>query len=846
MNPLNNEGNSNQENQFSNFSYEDNTGLGPQMLNGQIKYNNPNNLNLNKNNGQFNPNLTNNLNNIPWQNNYFQEIKNSQSKGQQIPINFQVQNQNLNLFNKENNNNNHDDHEIDHFTDFEKNNNPENNEIKNSNKINEENPINNLGGFSIFDKDNQKYYPFSKNLNQEQEELNKNNQNNNIISQQINNNLGNNININSIQENKNTYNMPNKYEEQQNVMTNKNNDPTSVNIIKNDYNNNDGIRDSQEQIDENAMSMPKEDLEKIQNPINIIGNNNNENQFSQPGIKNEINNQNQNVLSQNNIQNIDDNMSNFKNNNVNQQNNLVLNPFNNNNLIGNENMNFNNMNNEINNKGNEIKSNAVLNNMNYNQMNENLMNKSNNNVINNKNDNQGFNFVNKDLINQMQMQMSNENINNQIGNMNINDKNNFNNNLGLNDNQNNSMNKQNLNKPDINMDNINNQIGNMNINNNNNLGLNDNLQNLNENIINNPQHIEPPQNNVPPQFSFSIFKNVAKTGLKNLGDTSYLNAVLQLLGTVRDLAKYLVNPNNEKYFVDNINNAPLSFVIYRLFTHLFPLPEKHDREIYSPETLLKVLANYNQVYNSNEARNPNDLLLFILNKIHKEINLIKMIYIIKMNHLNKEDVINKSLASFFKSNKSIISNNFHWFELKTQTCSKCKKSFYYMNNYETLELDISNINANLNNNGPLTIEKCLQLQKQKMQKCFCESCKTYYPMNIITEVYSTPKYFIFSLNREGNQNQNLLHVPFFIEENINLQPFIVFKESLMKFKLQGIVSISIYQNNKYVCFGKSPVNDKWYLYNDDKVDIFDINNILNLHNQNFEYIPCILIYKYSA
>ena len=119
-------------------------------------------------------------------------------------------------------------------------------------------------------------------------------------------------------------------------------------------------------------------------------------------------------------------------------------------------------------------------------------------------------------------------------------------------------------------------------------------------------------------------------------------------------------------------------------------------------------------------------------------------------------------------------------------------------------------------------------------------------MKIITEVYSTPSYFIFSLNREGNPAQNLLNIPFIIEENINLQPFIVEKQCFSKFKLQGIVSISSKQNNKYVCFGKSPVNDKWYLYNDDKVDISDINNILNLHNQNFDYIPCILLYKYSA
>ena len=108
-----------------------------------------------------------------------------------------------------------------------------------------------------------------------------------------------------------------------------------------------------------------------------------------------------------------------------------------------------------------------------------------------------------------------------------------------------------------------------------------------------------------------------------MGDTSYLNSVLQLLGTIRDLARYFVNPTNEKFFVDNINNASLSFVIYRLFTHFYPYPEKNQREIYTPDTLLQVLGNINQVYNSKNKRNPNDLIFFILNFIHREINLKK-------------------------------------------------------------------------------------------------------------------------------------------------------------------------------------------------------------------------------
>ena len=859
MNPQNNLGNDVPLNQNANFPYES-TGRGPLMLSNIIQNNVINNNNLNQNAEQINLNKANNLYNNPGQNNAFQGAQINKTKGQPTPTNPQNQYNNQKLINKDNNEidrfGDDNDHQLDHFTDLDMNNNNENVENKN-NQINGENPINDLGGFSLFDENNKKYYnnngaSIPQNSIQNKEETNKINPFSNIQNQQMNQNLGSNMNINPNEQNnqnklddldknafsmppnqnenkeddrnvfsmppnqnenqeddKNVFSMPpNQNEKPQNDMNNQNQiqDPNSINIIKNE---NKGYvlgNFGQNAIDKNILSMPEQFNDQNQNPIN-----NNEMKFSQQDIKNDNNNQNNNDINQNNIQNINDNKNNLNNNNINENipKNPVLNIINNNNNLNEKEQenNQNNMNKGINNNVNEINNNAALNNFSNNQINQNLINNNNNiNDSNNKMNIQNMNNVNQNQIHNMQMQMGN------INNNNLNDINNING-------------KNPFASPS-----------------NQNIQINPDQNNQNQNI--NP---EPPKdkNNNKKKFLFSDYKIVAKTGLKNLHNTSYLNSVLQLLGCIRELAKYFINPNNEKAFVDNINSAPLTFVIYRLFTHLYPEEEKPQREIYKPDTLFQVLGKNNQVYKSNEERNPNDLILFILNRIHKEMNLIRSTYLISVNHLNRQEVISNSLNSFMKSNKSIISNLFIWFELKTQTCSQCKKSFYYFNNYETLDLDISNININSLNNTPLTINNILQMQKDKIQKGFCESCKAYCSMNVNVEFYSTPNYFIFSLNREGNGNKNLLNIPFYIEENINLEQFIIEKQCFSKFDLQGIVSISLNEKNKYVCFGKCPVDNNWYLYNDDKVDSYNINNILDLHNKNFAYIPCILLYKYS-
>jgi len=349
------------------------------------------------------------------------------------------------------------------------------------------------------------------------------------------------------------------------------------------------------------------------------------------------------------------------------------------------------------------------------------------------------------------------------------------------------------------------------------------------------------QNNQGQKYTFSRYQHAAKTGLKNLGDTSYLNSVLQLLATSRNLSSYFVNPKNQKEISDNVNRLPISFVIGRLFTHLYPYPERFS-EIYKPEILLQVLGTTNQVYKSTKRRNPNDLLNYILCQLHKELNSNTTKFITKSDPTKKDLVINEGMNDFGKSNKSIISNNFHWFEIKTKHCTGCNLNFYDFNNYETLELDL--LGAYNNYHQMFTLNQCLEYQKQKMINSFCQKCQNYKQFNIFTNIYSSPLYFIFSLNRGDLNNPNLLNIPFQVEPNIDIYNYLENKQAFSKYELYGIVSISKAENNKYVCFGKSPVDKQWYLYNDETVKNTNINEVINFNSGN-AYIPCILLYQHN-
>ena len=589
-------------------------------------------------------------------------------------------------------------------------------------------------------------------------------------------------------------------------------------------------------------------------PGNPMGNNNNHNN-AQP---------NNNPLNDNNNKHnkiCNNSQYNKNSNNSDNQNNLVPYPnldnvnINNNNNNSNKNNNepnnpaFNNMNNNnnlMNMMSQQMNNNEKNNNMNMNMSNpQNQMNNMSNNNLNknNTNNNQNSNMNNFGMqMGNNQMSNNNNNPGMQMNNSNQ-ISNNQNNNIMNKNNMNNNNNNNNFGMPMGNFNNNNNNQNNSNMNNNNNFGMpmsniNNNNQ-MNNNNIGNQFSAPNMQKNNKGQYSFSRYTKAPKTGLKSLGETSYLNAVLQIFATNRTISSYFVNPTNKSYFETNKAQFPFTYVFHRLFTHFYPYPENDYSENYSPEVLLNVLGRYNKVYISKKSRNPTELLKFILTTLHKELNTKKTKYISTSDSTNKNQVLKEGLDDFQKSNNSIISNNFHWFELKSKFCSECKLAYYNFNNYEILDLDI--LGTFQQCNSQITLFHCLNYQSEKIQNSFCQKCQKYNQSKINTSIYSSPINFIFILNR-GMPAQHLLNINFILEEKIDIGKFLENQQAYNKYELSGVVSFSV-NENKYVCFGKSPVDNQWYLYNDDKVANTNINEVLN-NNNNMQYIPCILLYHY--
>ena len=393
----------------------------------------------------------------------------------------------------------------------------------------------------------------------------------------------------------------------------------------------------------------------------------------------------------------------------------------------------------------------------------------------------------------------------------------------------------------------NHQNMNLSVNQNMNLSVNQNMNlSVNQNIGINQNEIQRNDNN----YSFSRYKKAIKTVLKPLGDTSYLNTVLYTLGNIRNIASYFLNPKNQNYINKRIGDMPLSYVFERLLLHFYPYPENDKKEIYEPSSFLKVLGTLNSTYNTFQKRNPNELIIFILETLHKDLNLNKANN--NNNNLNlnfntndKKSVIKNEIINIQNSENSIIYNNFNWFEIKESKCTKCNNTKYELLTFKTFSLDIQN--SKKNENDYFTIYDCLKYyQATKKFNICCNQCKNNNQL-ITTNIFSTPNIFIFLLDRgiDLDEKNNLINIPFYLFDKIDLNNFIENRNTPQKYEIIGIISIDI-KEKKYVNFCMSPIDKLWYFYKDENIEQADITNIIDKHNNFKELIPCILIYKFTG
>ena len=437
----------------------------------------------------------------------------------------------------------------------------------------------------------------------------------------------------------------------------------------------------------------------------------------------------------------------------------------------------------------------------------------------------------------------------------INNKKEYNNPIKINE-----VNKdQNTSKINININQNKNSINNLGIinnsaeeNKNQGAGINQDINNINNiGIINNSVEGNNNQNNAinnneksdsPPIQKNQYIKNIIPNGLINVGEPLCMNAILQCFANVKNLTEKILFYNLKYDIQSNIDNK---YTVTKLYAGVLEGLWVKENKLFSPEEIKKIILIKNNKNLISGKIEPNELILFLLDNLHRELNKPvedKNMINFQSQRLNFSKTISNFFSCFQKNYNSIISSLFCGGLKSTITCLQCNNNFNNTFVFNMLIFPYQQILNSKNRliitgNTKLNIYDCFEYSKipKFLERNYCSHCKTYCLHFNQTIILYTP--YIIIINLSGKNNS----IEFDLEEFIDIKKYITQNECFPTYyELIGIVYNLVNNGiHKYIAFCKNFMNQKWFKYDD-----------TNITESSFDEaskngIPCILFYSFT-
>jgi hypothetical protein len=314
-------------------------------------------------------------------------------------------------------------------------------------------------------------------------------------------------------------------------------------------------------------------------------------------------------------------------------------------------------------------------------------------------------------------------------------------------------------------------------------------------------------NNVNISGLYSYVKNEY---CKKYAKNSSINSVLRCLYSYPKLNQIITKNENlfsssQKYYI--------SYKYFKAIRTLQGVTQNNLSEFI--EDFRRAIATENSKLDGSKEIDPLFLLAFLLEKMHKEMNVIegsKLNEVEEVDRTNKEQTYNQFINYINLNINSPISDLFLGVNKMKRKCETCQNGYYYFNNFCFVIFDLTDKNVqnfNLLNDGFIyqyNYEKLLK--PENPDRVSCERCLTYQLHYEFNRYYVMSKQLIISFLR-GNNYENNTRVNF--NETIDLSDLVDVKE-ISHFYLVGCINRVVNQGKEeFIYWARDPDNENlWH------------------------------------
>jgi ubiquitin carboxyl-terminal hydrolase 4/11/15 len=193
------------------------------------------------------------------------------------------------------------------------------------------------------------------------------------------------------------------------------------------------------------------------------------------------------------------------------------------------------------------------------------------------------------------------------------------------------------------------------------------------------------------ELNLSDELNQGRAGLFNIGNTCFMNSGLQCLSNCYELTKYFLLD----YYENDINldnklgsGGKIAMIYRKLLEDLW----KGDQNSINPSYFKSIFAQFVRKFSGYAQQDSNEFLIYLLDKIHEDLNSISTKPYIEIEEKGKEESDEEASKRWWEKHlmreNSIIVDLFHGQFKSTITCNYCNRIAVNFDSYIFLSLPI--------------------------------------------------------------------------------------------------------------------------------------------------------------
>ena len=333
-----------------------------------------------------------------------------------------------------------------------------------------------------------------------------------------------------------------------------------------------------------------------------------------------------------------------------------------------------------------------------------------------------------------------------------------------------------------------------------------------------------------------------------------MNATIQCLCHINYLKDYFLNKDLITEATKN-KNCPLTLSFYNLINNLWKLPkDNNNKKYFKPTEFKNTISKMNDLFKGVAANDSKDLILFIYETIHEELNKQNPSFVnFNLNNCFNDYELMNFRNSYYSINSSIFIDTFYFEQQSFLQCVSCQftKISYNITNIIIFPLEkvreyvYQSSNGQINN---VTLDNCFMHyytgeRLSGANQIYCNNCKNLADAIIVNKIFTSPEVLTIILNRGKGLE---FKVAFSFQYYIDINNYIVDKSS-GKNNTYELIGILCHfgpsgMSGHFIAYCKSPIDNNWYCYNDATVvqckGLPDIST-----NANVDGIPYVLYYQ---